>query len=201
MNKNTKSRITTVVAGAALLAVFGGGSAVAGSLITSAQIKDNTIRSADVLNGGLRGVDVKDGSLRGVDVADGSLRSADIADGAVQGADIADGTVQGADIADGSLTNQDINVLTASVNQDGTLVHSSGGVTVEKLANATYSVDFGRVINACAFFATAGGVNVGIDVGQVNVSDKASNTEAVFVETNDSSGANKEMDFHLAVIC
>lgn len=181
MNKNTRTRLATVAAGAALLAVFGGGSAVAGSLITSAQIKDNTIRSADVLNGGLRGVDIKDGSLRG--------------------ADIADGTVRGADIADGSLSNQDINVLTASVNQDGTLVHSSGGVTVEKLANATYSVDFGRVINACAFLATAGGVNVGIDVGQVNVSDKAGNTEAVFVETNDSSGANKEMDFHLAVIC
>lgn len=182
MNKSTKSRITTVAAGAALLAVFGGGSAVAGSLVTSAQIKDNTIRSVDVLNGTVRSLDIRDNSVGTVDVRDGSLT--------------------GADVRDGTLTNADINVFTASVNQDGTLIDHSGGVVVAKQAGTgNYSVDFGRNIKTCAFIATAGGVQTGIDRGVANVSDKAGNSNAVFVETNDLDGTDKDMDFHLAVIC
>jgi hypothetical protein len=62
--------------------------AVAGGLITSKKIKDNTIKSRDVRDGALTGTDIANGSVGGADVADGSLAGGDIADGSVSGADI-----------------------------------------------------------------------------------------------------------------
>jgi hypothetical protein len=71
---------TAVVVIGALVAVTlaATGGAVAGTLITSTQIKDGTIVGADVRNGGLTGADVKDGSLSGVDVKDGTLGIGDL---------------------------------------------------------------------------------------------------------------------------
>lgn len=181
MNKNTKARLTTVAAGAALLAVFGGGSAVAGGLITSAQIQDNTIRSADLQTGSVRSVDVRDNSVGTVDLRNGSVR--------------------GVDIADGSLTNQDVNVLFASVDSTGVLENSSGNVLVNKTSTGFYTVDFGRDITRCAFTATAGGVGQGIEEGSVNVSDKTANAEAVYVWTQDAGSVSDDIDFHLVVVC
>jgi hypothetical protein len=83
------STFGTVVAAAIVLTIATTGGAVAGGLITSKQIKNNTIKSIDVRNGTLTGVDVADGSLGGADIADGSVGSADIADGSVGKAKIA----------------------------------------------------------------------------------------------------------------
>ena len=63
-----RSPVLTVTAGAVVLTLFGTGTAVAGSLITSARIKDGTVRSIDVRNGSLRGADVRNGSLGNADV-------------------------------------------------------------------------------------------------------------------------------------
>lgn len=60
--------LLTVIAAAVVVALFAGGSAVAGSLVTSAKIKNNTILSKDVHNGTLRGVDIKDFSLSNRDI-------------------------------------------------------------------------------------------------------------------------------------
>ncbi len=178
---NRTGTFGTVVAGAVVLAVFGTGSAVAGSMITSANIKDNTIRSVDLQTGSVRSVDVRDNSVGTVDLRDGS--------------------VSGTDIADGSLSNQDVGVLFASVNQDGALENSSGNVQVTRTALGNYSVDFGRDVRKCAFVATGGGVQVGTAEGQVHVSDKAQNSEAVFVATTDSAGVSKDLDFHVLAVC
>ena len=51
------ARALLLVSALGLVLAFAG-SAVAGSLITSRQIKDDTITSADLHDGGLRGVDV-----------------------------------------------------------------------------------------------------------------------------------------------
>ena len=63
----------TVVAAALVLAVATTGGAVAGGLITSKQIKNNTIKSIDVRDGNLTGADVKDGGLTSADLAAGTI--------------------------------------------------------------------------------------------------------------------------------
>jgi hypothetical protein len=88
------STFGTVVAAAVVLTIATTGGAVAGGLITSKQIKNNTIKSIDVRDGNLTGADLADGSVSGADVGDGSLGSADIADGSVGKADLA-GAAQG----------------------------------------------------------------------------------------------------------
>jgi hypothetical protein len=70
------STFATVVVAAIVLALVGATGAVAGGLITSKKIKDNTIKSRDVRNGALTGVDVADGSLGAVDLSAGTLSSA-----------------------------------------------------------------------------------------------------------------------------
>lgn len=54
------------------------GTAVGASLITSADIKNNTIQSQDVRDNGLRGVDVENSSLTGADVKNNSLTGVDV---------------------------------------------------------------------------------------------------------------------------
>jgi hypothetical protein len=64
-----------IASGVLALTLAAGGGAVAGSLVTSAQIKDNTIRSADVQDGTLRLKDIAGGAqddLAGQDGVDGA---------------------------------------------------------------------------------------------------------------------------------
>jgi len=111
------STFGTVVAAAVVIAVASTGGAVAGGLITSKQIKNNTIKS----------IDVRDGNLTGTDIADGSLGGADVTDGSLSGADLAGGAVTGATVQDGSLTGSDINGSTDGMIKAAAKV-SSGGV-------------------------------------------------------------------------
>lgn len=58
-----KSRLGAVAVGATIIAVVGGGSAVAASQITSAQIKDQTIRSRDIATAGVGTSEIRDGNV------------------------------------------------------------------------------------------------------------------------------------------
>ena len=78
------STFATIMIAAIVLALVGTTGAVAGGLITSKKIKDNTIKSRDVRNGNLTGIDIADGSLTGADVADGSVGTADLGAGSVK---------------------------------------------------------------------------------------------------------------------
>lgn len=168
----TAKTFTTVVAGATVLAVFGTGTAVAGGLITSAKIKNNTVKSIDVRNNNLKGVDVLDGSLTG------------------------------ADIANGSLSNQDVNVLFASINADGSVANSSGGVTVSKPATGRYGVRFNQNIKDCAFTATlANTAGPFVPIGVIGIGDELNHPEGAYVWTKDTSEADQDMGFHLVVVC
>lgn len=172
----------TVVSAAAVISLVGAGGAVAGGLITSAQIKDNTILSRDVHDGTLTGADVHDGSLTGADVRDGSLT--------------------GADIKDGSLSNNDVSIYYATVNSDATIVDQSGGVTGIHLGTGNYAIDFHRNVTKCAFVATVGSPVNNDDQGQANVADRAGNVNAVFVNTRSNDGStNADHGFHLVVVC
>jgi hypothetical protein len=166
------SSALAVAAAAALFLAAGAGGAVAGSLITSAQIKNGTIQ----------GIDVKAGALLG--------------------SDLKNGTVRGADVADYSLTNQDVNVLFASVQSDGTLESSSGNVTSARTATGIYTVRFlGRDIRKCAVTVQPGDVADGFDYGVSGVADLEGSVDGVFVGTKTDAGTNADKDFHLVVVC
>jgi hypothetical protein len=58
-----RSRVGAVAVGAALVVGLGSATAVAGDLIRSGDIKDNSIRSVDIQNGSIRQHDLADGAL------------------------------------------------------------------------------------------------------------------------------------------
>ncbi len=184
MKKSLKPRSTTLTVIGATIAViaFGGGSAVAGGMITSAQIKNHTIQGIDVRNETLTGTNVRNGSLTGADVADGSLT--------------------GADIKDGSLSHNDTGVYYAVVASDAAVIQSSGGVSVTKINTGRYTIDFHRNLLSCAFTATVGSVTTGSDEGQANVAYRSGNANAVWVETHSPDGTTlSDHGFHLIVVC
>lgn len=101
------STFGTVVAAAVVIAVASTGGAVAGGLITSKQIKNNTIKS----------IDVRDGSLTGTDIADGSIKGADVGDGSLGTADLADGTVTNGKLGASSVTATKLGTIVTRTNQ------------------------------------------------------------------------------------
>jgi len=184
MKKIIKGRFVTVVAGAAVLAVFGGGTAVAGSLITSAQIKDSTIVGADVKNGGLTGTDIKDSSLNSNDVKSNSLT--------------------GYDIKNGSLSNTDISVFNVSVKSDGTVVTSSGGITVDHYTEGGYHVSLPRSVQACSVTVTpASPTTLFPPQANMGVADVQDHPEQFVVAVRNMIDNNDPIDvgFNAVVVC
>jgi len=184
MKKINKSRFATVVAGAAVLAVFGSGTAVAGSLITSAQIKDSTIVGADVKNNALTGADVKSESLTGGDVKNNSLT--------------------GYDVKNGSLSNQDISVFNVSVEPDGQVAYSSGGITVDHFTPGGYRVSLPQSVQDCSVAVTPA-VPTGLFAAQANmaVADFQNHPETFVVAVRNMNDSNDPIDrgFHAIVVC
>jgi hypothetical protein len=90
----------------------------------------------------------------------------------------------------------------AHINADGTLARSSGGVTSASLGvDGQYSVNFGRDVSKCAYVAT---INYGdsANEGEVSVSPRDGNANAVFVQTFLFSPAmDADLPFYLAVFC
>jgi hypothetical protein len=201
--------------------------------IRTVDIKDETIKGADILNGTIRTVDVLDGSLTTDDIADGSLTTADILDGTLTTTDIADGTITTDDIAsetltsadlatdsvnatevadnsidageivDFGLTNEDIGVLEAEVNADGTLASSDHfGTTSTLIGTGTYQVDFGINVSFCTPVATQGEAGVGSAGGAIlGVTDRSGNANAFFVTTRNTANAVINTAFHIIVVC
>jgi len=204
MKKINKSRFVTVVAGAAVLAVFGGGTAVAGSLITSAQIKDSTIVGADVKNGGLTGTDLKDSSVKGVDIKSSSLTSSDILNSSLTGSDVKGSSLTGSDIKNGSLSNQDISVFNVSVESDGDVAYSSGGISVDHFTEGGYRIAFPQSIQSCSVVVTPGSPT-GYFPSYVNlaVADVLNEPNQVLVGVRNMNDNNDPQDvgFHAVAVC
>ena len=174
MKKINQGRFATVVAGAAVLAVFGGGTAMAGSMITSAQIKNDTIVGADVKNSGLTGSDVKANSLTGYDIKNGSL------------------------------SNTDISVFNASVKSDGTVAYSSGGITVDHFAEGVYRVTLPRSVQACSVVVTpASPTTLFPPQANMGVADVKDQPDTFVVAVRNMNDSNDPIDegFHAVVVC
>ena len=81
---------------------------MAGSLITGAQIKDNSVTGKDLKNNSVTGQDLKNGTVTGKDLKDGTVAGKDLKTDAVKGKHVADGSITGQDLKDGSITGQDL---------------------------------------------------------------------------------------------
>ncbi len=211
-----------VTSALALFVALSTGTAYAAATITSADIVNGTIAQVDIApnslgtnvikNDGVKSVDIRDGEVTSADVLDDSLTAADLAGDsvgfseiqtdAVQATEIADNSIDAGEIVDFGLSNQDVGVLFAEVQANGTLDNSSGNVSVIKLgATGNYEVDFGRSIDFCTAVATIGPSGGGSAAGQVNVADRGGNAEAVFVDTNNAAGTATDLPFRLVVVC
>ena len=213
-----------VLAGTAVVLVVTTGTAYAHGPITSGDIVNGTIRSIDIGTGEVKSVDIGTGTIRSADIFNGGVKSADVlndslgaadlatnsvgfseiqTDG-VQASEIADNSIDSGEIVDFTLTNQDVGVLFAEVNANGTLANqcSGCGVSVIKLGLGNYEVDFARNMTAtCTAVATVGPAGGGSALGEVNVADRGGNAEAIFVDTNTSAGAAADLPFRLVVVC
>ena len=90
----------------------------------------------------------------------------------------------------------------AVVGSDGTLVRKNGAASVTKLGGGDYEVVFGASVASCAYNATLGTIDTADPpAGEVGVSSRAGNANAVRVITRDSAGTAADRPFHLTVNC
>lgn len=161
-----------IVASLALI-VASSGSAVAAALITGKQIKDESVTGKDIKNGSLAFKEL--------------------------------------DSAAKKKTTKIVTPLWALVDLDGTLLRGKGVVTVERSTNGQYFVTFNRKVYDSAVSVSV--VNEGAGAGQVNfrycanipsgltcgfsLGQERNNT--IFVNTEDSAGANADRRFIIVV--
>jgi hypothetical protein len=198
--------------------------------VANAELADNSVTGTEVQDGAIANADLADGSVGTNKVQDGAITSskvlddsqaggglgpqdlqtnavaqAEIATNGVAAVEIQDNSIDQGEVVDFGLSNQDVGVLFAEVNATGTLNNSSGGgVTATKIGVAgtgQYEVDFGRQVNTCTAVATIGGATTGTAAGEVNVADRVSDNNAVFIDTNDSTGGAADRPFRLVVVC
>jgi hypothetical protein len=185
----------TVVAYLALFVAVGGTGAYAADTIGSSDIIDESILSQDI----------KQGEVRSSDLRGNSVLTGEIAAGNVTNTDLADGAVASEEVLDFGLSNEDVGVLFAVVNADGTLQRGSANVTSSKLVASTghYVADFGRDVTQCAYTATVGmtGLIGGSTFGITNVGPRGNTPTAVNVRTHNHDGALIDRPFHLVVVC
>jgi hypothetical protein len=136
------------------------------------------------------------------DIIDESILSRDIKNGRIGTPDLHPNSVTGGKVLPFSLSNQDVGVLFAQVNADGTLAASSGGVQSVNVAGGQYSVDFGRNISSCAFVMTQGEASVGGAEGAITgATDRAGDNQAVYATVRTDAGAFIDRAFQLIVVC
>ena len=228
-----RSRLSyaNIVSTICLCLVVGGGSAYAANTVFSADIVDGEVKNPDVgadaigpgkvidqtLTGQelksesvgsrvvtkLNGTDIDDNSLAAEDLASNSVGQLEIQTDGVAATEIADNSIDAGEIVDFGLSNEDVGVLFAQVNADGTLANSSGsGVTSSRLNLGQYEVDFGRNISNCAFVMTQGEAGVGGAPGAITgVTDRGANVEAVFATTRNNANSAVDRAFQLVVVC
>lgn len=170
--------------------------------VKSVDIRDSEVTSIDILDGTVSSADILNETITAADLATNSVGAPEIATDAVGATEIADNTIDSGEVVDFGLTNQDVGVLFAQVNADGTIANHSGGVTGFRIGTGTYEVDFGRNISSCAFTATQGEAAVGGAVGAImGVTDRSGNAEAVFVTVRTDANAPADRAFQLVVVC
>ena len=166
------------------------------------KIADGAVTAAKIGMGAVTSAAILDESIGAADIAADAITSSELATDSVGATEIANDSIDSGEIVDFSLTNQDIGVLFAQVNADGTIFSSSGGVNGTHIGAGTYEIDFGRDISSCAFVATQGEGSIGGAAGAImGVTDRSGNTEAVFATVRSNANVLVDRAFQLVVVC
>jgi hypothetical protein len=183
--------------------------------IGTAQVRSGDVRDDTLPGGGLAAADLGAGSVESAEVADESLAAVDLAGSSVgtgeiqtdgvQATEVANNSIDSGEIVDFGLSNQDVGVLYAVVNNNGTLARSSGGVASAPIGTSTpgdYRVDFGRTVTGCAVSAVNGSPGAQpIGVGIVGVQYDLSDSQDVIVKIWNHDAVASNGSFHLVVVC
>lgn len=144
-------------------------------------------------------------SVKSKQIKAGAVKTDELADNAVSSPKVSNGTLLGKDFAAGQLPK---GPRWAVVDSDGTLVRGSGVVSAARLfapdVLGAYQVDFKRDVTNCALIATLGrtdSLSLNPDAGEIGAAYRNGLETGVFVKTRDSSGAEANRSFHLAVLC
>jgi hypothetical protein len=194
-----------VMATIAVFITLGGGTAVAlngSNTVFSDDIANDNFNSPTQGQGGLVAADLRANAVGSSEIAANAVGGSEIAGGVVGTGKIAPNAVGDGQVVEFSLSNNDVGVLFAQVNADGTLANSSGGVTASKQSTGTYEVDFGHDISSCAFVTTEGDAGLGGAVGAITGNtDRVNNSEATYTTTRTAAGALADRAFQQVVVC
>jgi hypothetical protein len=170
--------------------------------VLNAEIGNNAVTTGKIADGAVGTADIANDAVDGAKVAGDSITNSELATDSVQASEIADNSIDAGEIVDFGLSNEDVGVLFAQVNGDGSIFNSSGGVTGSSLGTGTYNVDFGRNISNCAAVATQGEGGVGGAGGAImGVTDRSGNPNAVFATARTNAGALVNTAFQLVIVC
>ena len=174
-----------------------GATGAAGATGPAGPATANSVTSSSVLDDTAPG-----GGLKEEDLGPDSVGSSEIKTDAVNATEVADNSIDAGEIVDFGLSNEDIGVLFAQVNADGTLANSSGGVTSNKISTGQYEVDYGHTISSCAFVTTQGEATVGGAAGAIlGNTDRSGNVEATFTTVHNTANALVDAAFQQIVVC
>lgn len=178
--------------------------------ISTEDVINGQVRSVDIGNAQVGAADVRDDTLAGggltaADLGPDSVASSEIQTDGVQATEIANNSIDSGEIVDFGLTNQDVGVLYAVVNNDGTLARSSGGVASAHIGTPTsgdYRVDFGRTVTTCAVGAVHGSPGAQpIGAGLIGIQYDLSDPQDVIVKLWNHEAVDSNGSFHLVVVC
>lgn len=95
-------------------------------------------------------------------------------------------------------------LLSAAVDQNGTLYQNSGAVSATKVDTGLYSVTFNRSVVGCSIAGTLGSpIPLGAPdaVGQMNVTPLDSAADTIRVRTSNATGIGTNKNFHVILFC
>jgi hypothetical protein len=181
----------------------------------------NTVTSDDLVNGQVKSKDIKNSGIKSKDIKPNGVKAVDVARDTLGGAEIIENTlakVPSASQAD-TATNADnlgggdpssFRARWALVNADGTIAAQSGGISVVRNFAGEYYVNFGssqtgKPISATAKWSSSvvrvvsvalcGGGTQGVEC----FASGTNNTNHVYVDMKDESGANVDQPFYIHV--
>jgi hypothetical protein len=143
------------------------------------------------------------------DLGAGAVTSAKIRDGAVKIADLGKRAVTRAKIKGGAVSHAKLQpglLMAAQVNDDGTLMESTKGVSVDHIATGWYRVTFPRDVTGCVLTANHVGETTDTIYNPVTVTGRLGATPAltsmadVFV-WNTATTSYQNVDVSVLVVC
>ena len=178
--------------------------------VVAADVRDDTLAgggltAADLAPDSVASSEVTDDGMLAADLAGNSVGTSEIQTDGVQATEVANNSIDSGEIVDFGLTNQDVGVLYAVVNNDGTLARSSGGVASAHIGTPTsgdYRVDFGRTVTTCAVGAVHGSPGAQpVGAGLIGIQYDLNDAQDVIVKLWNHEAVDSNGSFHLVVVC